>query len=115
MTLSYEEITEYLTSAPGGFEARRIRDNGTVDIFRGRDFEAFLAKSDGRLHEHKVFDSSGNLVYHRDMNGRVLLGATEQIEKAIRKQKVGRGAVTAAGIFRESLRRAIAWNMRQLR
>lgn len=109
MTLSYKQLTELLTEMGPSFTIEVMRPDGKKDVYRGHDVSAFVAHNDKRMHEHRVFDSQGQLVYHRDINGMVHIGTAEQHYKALRAKKVGRAAVTGVQIFGDSVRRALRY------
>jgi hypothetical protein len=112
MSLSYEQLTEILLEAGPKFTIEKKRSDGSHEVYRGHDVTAFIQRGDGRHHEHKVFDSAGQLVYHRDVNGKLYIGNAEQWRAHVRRKKVGQAALTGVGIFRDSLRRALRhWGM----
>lgn len=107
MALTYEQLTEILLAVgPDKFEVHETRPDGSQQIYRGSRTSAFFAHNDGRMHEHKVFDATGALVYHRDVNGRLYEGNAEQWRKAVQRQKAGRAALTGLDILKDSWRRA---------
>lgn len=106
MALTYEQLTEILMQVGPRFTIEETRPDGTRHVYRGHDVTAFVQRGDGRLHEHRVIDPQGNLVYRRDANGRLYVGNAEQWRKSIQRQKVG---YTALEIFADSARRALRW------
>lgn len=113
--LTAAQLDDIILSNPDTFTVQYRDDRGQDHVYRGRDLLAFMQHDDAKRHEHKIF-RNGNLIYHRTSSGQIVLGAhAGEVEKWARKQKVGRTALTGVGIFRESLRKAIDFNMRNLR
>lgn len=116
MALSHEQLDDIILRSPDHFVLEKDGEDGTRHVYRGRDLVAFKQRADAKQHEHKVYDKSGNLIYHRLSSGQIVLGAhAGELEKWERKRKAGQAALTGLGIFRESLRKAIAFNARNLR
>lgn len=89
MAMSYEELTALITTNPTGYHLIKYSPDGREHHFSGREISSFLAGRDGRAHEHKVFTVGGELVYHRDINGRVHVGSAGQFAAAERKRSIG--------------------------
>lgn len=116
MALTAAQLDDIILRSPDHFEAQWYDKKGQYHVYRGRDLIAFMGHDDAKQHEHKIYDNSGNLVYHRTASGQIVLGAhAGELEKRERKRKAGQTALTGLGIFRESLRKAIDFNMRNLR
>lgn len=110
MSLSYEELTEILLAGAPHFTIEEPRPAGGTAVFRGDDITAYVQRGDHRLHEHKVIDPNGQLVYYRDFNGVLHVGNAAQWRANFRRQKAGEVALSGVGILRDSFRRAIrAW------
>ncbi len=107
MAVSYNELTEILLRSGETFEVQEIFQDGTIHTYRGKNISAFIQRSDKRDHEHKVFDQTGNLVYHRDRNGKLHVGSSKQWQKALRQAQIGRTTVSGAEILADSWRRAL--------
>lgn len=110
MGIGKTDLRDILTKGPDGYELHEVGRGGRINVYRGRSISAFLARADERRHEHKVYDPSGRLVYHRDHNGKVLVGTMKQMKDSDRKEMLGRTAVSAGDILRESWDRALRWN-----
>lgn len=97
---SYEHLTELILAAQGNYVRIVTHADGSAEnIYRGAssDLVAFLNRNDGRRHEHWVYRDN-ELVYHRDVNGKVTIGATDQLKKSAREKSLGRQA--RRGFFR---------------
>lgn len=79
-----------------GYEVRRLRGDGKLEVFTGRDLEAFLARDDNRFHSHSVWDTHGNMVYSRDKWGKITVGTPVQLRKQEQQNKVGAAATSSA-------------------
>lgn len=102
MTLSYLDFERALSSSGSMFELVETHEDGSTHHYRGRDLSAFLARKDRRHHEHKVYDSEGQLCYHRDRNGKLYVGGSEQFQRALRRQQAGRIAVSGVQTPRQT-------------
>lgn len=107
MSLSYDELTEILLASGESFSIEQVRPDGKVHLYRGKDAHAFLMGRDGRRHEHKVFAQNGDLLYHRDVNGKLHVGSERQWELYRRRAHLGRSAVGGAGMISDAFRKAM--------
>lgn len=103
MPLTYEQLTEILLQAGKPFTIQERLPSGKTNIYRGRDAQAFLEYRDGRMHEHKAFDPEGNLLYHRDVNGKLYVGSPKQWRAYAGRQQAGRAALSGMDIFRQGV------------
>lgn len=110
MPLTYKQLTEILLVGAPNFSLEETDQQGNRHVYRGHDVTAFVQHQDKRQHEHKVFDQSGQLIYHRDVNGSLQVSAVaEQWHRDIQRKKVGAAAVKGGGLLADSFRTALRW------
>jgi len=106
VALSYEELTELLLQAGPKFTIEETLPGGKRNVYRGHDVTAFVQRGDHRLHEHTVYDPQGNMVYCRDINGRLYEGDVDQWRAYAKRQRIGQ---TALSVFRQSVDGALRY------
>src|ERR1043166_8669053 len=87
LSLTYEQLADLILRNTADYVVVENKD-GAQHYYRGSEIESFYARADDRRHDHRVFRNN-ELVYHRDVNGHVIVGTAEQKLNSVRRQSLG--------------------------